>query len=714
MPTSIDGALPLADPEPPTSGALRLRDQAIAASSSGIVIADVRQPDMPLIYVNPAFERITGYSAADVLGRNCRFLQGPETQQPALAELRAAIREARDCSVVLRNYRKDGTLFWNELHMSPVFDANNQLTHFIGVQTDITRRKLAEDALQQASDALEARVAERTQTLSQTNLVLELELNRRQAAEDESRRQAARAEALLRVAGRLNAQLDLTTVLNAICAETARALMVPAVSVGLYDVERDVIVNIASLGFSPDAAQQLPTTLRVYYADMARGQGPFIVIPDISQFNDLPDIEFFRSNGVRSLAAVGMIRAGELIGTLAIFATSAARTFAPDELQLLQGLSDQAAQAIVNARLLAQSERRLGRSQTLLQIDAAIAGSFELQPTLDAIVDGAFAGLGVDAIDILLLDVPSQMLEFAVGRGFLNPALRQTRRRMGEGNPGRAALERVTVYIADLNTTHQASGRTALLIGDHFKSYYGVPLIAKSAVLGVLEIFHRTTLAGDAEWLEFMSALAGQAAIAIDEARLFEALKHSNADLAHAYDTTLEGWSRALDLRDKETEGHSRRVTEMTLRLAREGLGLSAAELVQVQRGALLHDIGKMGIPDSILLKPDKLTEAEWSVMRRHPSYAYDLLSPIEYLRPALDIPYCHHEKWDGSGYPRGLRGEQIPLAARLFAIVDVWDALRSDRPYRAAWPEARVREHIRALGGSHFDPQLVELFLRI
>jgi HD-GYP domain-containing protein (c-di-GMP phosphodiesterase class II) len=184
-------------------------------------------------------------------------------------------------------------------------------------------------------------------------------------------------------------------------------------------------------------------------------------------------------------------------------------------------------------------------------------------------------------------------------------------------------------------------------------------------------------------------------------------------ELARAYDTSLDGWSRALDLRDKETEGHTQRVTDMTLRLAR-AMGVAEGDLVDIRRGALLHDIGKMGIPDSILLKPGPLTEEEWKVMRRHPVYAYDFLSPTPYLRPALDIPYCHHEKWDGTGYPRGLRGEGIPRAARIFAVADVWDALRSDRPYRAAWTAVKAREYIREQAGKHFDPRVVEVFLRI
>ncbi|MCX6064683.1 MAG: PAS domain-containing protein, partial [Chloroflexi bacterium] len=189
--------------------------------------------------------------------------------------------------------------------------------------------------------------------------------------------------------------------------------------------------------------------------------------------------------------------------------------------------------------------------------------------------------------------------------------------------------------------------------------------------------------------------------------------KQAHEGLLTAYDATIRGWSRAMDLRDQETEDHTQRVTELTEKLARS-LNLPEEDIIQIRRGALLHDIGKLGIPDGILLKPGKLTKEEWVIMQQHPQYAYDMLSPITYLHPALDIPYCHHEKWDGSGYPRGLSGEQIPLAARLFAVVDVWDALRSNRPYRQAWSKEKVLEYISSLSGTHFDPMAVELFLRM
>ena len=190
-------------------------------------------------------------------------------------------------------------------------------------------------------------------------------------------------------------------------------------------------------------------------------------------------------------------------------------------------------------------------------------------------------------------------------------------------------------------------------------------------------------------------------------------VKTITAALVRAYDTVIEGWSRALDLRDRETEGHSERVTELTLRVARAAL-LPDTDLVNIRRGALLHDIGKMGIPDQILLKPGPLNSVEWALVRRHPVFAYELLTPITHLRAALDIPYCHHEKWDGTGYPRGLSETAIPLAARICALADVWDTLLSDRPYRPALSREQALSCIRDESGRHFDPHMTDLFLRV
>jgi putative nucleotidyltransferase with HDIG domain len=240
-----------------------------------------------------------------------------------------------------------------------------------------------------------------------------------------------------------------------------------------------------------------------------------------------------------------------------------------------------------------------------------------------------------------------------------------------------------------------------------------VPLIVKGTVKGVLEVYQRSILQPYQDWLEFFNALVGQTAIAIENTSLFENLQSTNQELVQAYDATIEGWSRAMDLRDRETEGHTQRVTKLTLELARL-MGFDETRLIHIRRGALLHDIGKLGVPDHVLFKPEGLTNEEREMIERHVDFAYEMLAPIPYLKAALNIPYFHHEKWDGTGYPLGLKGEQIPLEARIFALVDVWDALLSDRPYRKAWTREATLEYIGAHAGTHFDPRVVNFFLEM
>lgn len=231
-----------------------------------------------------------------------------------------------------------------------------------------------------------------------------------------------------------------------------------------------------------------------------------------------------------------------------------------------------------------------------------------------------------------------------------------------------------------------------------------VPLMIHGNRMGALCVGRQHSITEDD--MRILRAMGTIAANALSEQQRI------NQERQHTYDATLEGWVRALELRDNETEEHTRRVTETTVRLA-NSLGISGEELLHLRRGALLHDIGKIAIPDSILLKPGPLSEEEWHIMRQHPLHAYELLAPIAFLRPALHIPLSHHERWDGSGYPYGLKGDQIPLAARIFAVVDVWDSLRFDRPYRKGWPEERVLNYIAAQAGTHFDPAIVQHFLR-
>jgi response regulator RpfG family c-di-GMP phosphodiesterase len=325
-------------------------------------------------------------------------------------------------------------------------------------------------------------------------------------------------------------------------------------------------------------------------------------------------------------------------------------------------------------------------------------------------MDQTLNHLNIDAVIIGLYHPDLQIITYLPGVGFNVPSPTRPRVRIGEGLAGQVIVQQQTCIIANLQNAPEAVNEP-LIKREGFVSYIGIPLIVKGQIKGVFEVFHRTPLAPTPDWMEFLHTLAGQAAIAIDGSQLFENLQRSNQELIQAYDITLEGWARALELRDRETEGHTRRVTELTLRLARY-MGISDNELVNIHRGVLLHDIGKMGVPDHILKKKDKLTKEEWAEMRQHPVYAYNLLSPIAFLRGALDIPYCHHEHWNGGGYPRGLKGEQIPLAARIFSVVDNWDALLSDRPYRKAWPQKKVVEYVRKNAGVIFDSRIVEIFL--
>lgn len=342
-----------------------------------------------------------------------------------------------------------------------------------------------------------------------------------------------------------------------------------------------------------------------------------------------------------------------------------------------------------------------------------IASSLDLQLTLHFIMDQVLAHLDVGAAALHLIDANLPELRFAAGRGFTSPLIYNSHLRVNDEYADTVLIQRQSVYLPNMQQAQPVFRRQALVAAEGFVSYAAHPLIAKGQIKGLLEVFSRTPLEPDALWQEALETLANQIALAIDNIELFDELQRANLDLSVAYDATIQGWSKALDLRDEETEGHTQRVTELTVRLAQR-MGIRDDELVHVRRGALLHDIGKVGIPDQILRKPGPLTDEEWQIMRRHPVYAHGLISEIEYLRPALDIPYNHHEKWDGTGYPRGLQGAQIPLAARVFAVVAVWDALTSDRPYRLAWSEAQAIEYIREQSGMHFDPEVTAAFLEM
>ena len=420
-----------------------------------------------------------------------------------------------------------------------------------------------------------------------------------------------------------------------------------------------------------------------------------------------PEEQLFQ---LHSIAAVPLIAQDQLLGVLLV---GREPSFNYSELRLISAIGDIAANALYNLELYEETVKQLLQTQALRSIDQAINASLDLRLSLNKVLEQLVGYLNVDAAAFWQFHAGLQELTFIAGLGFRTKAIQRDKLRYGEGYISRALMEQKIIYIPDLRIANPPFLRTSLIHEEKFISYFAIPIIAKGLTLGVLEIFRRNSAIEEPDWYDFLEALATQAAIAFDNATLFANQVRSHYQLSQAYEATLEGWVRALDLRDNETEGHSLRVVDLTLKLARK-LDITPEELIHIKRGALLHDIGKIGVPDHILRKPAALTDEEWKIMRMHPIYAFEMLSPIEYLHLAMDIPYCHHERWDGSGYPRGLKEKQIPLSARIFAVVDVWDALTSDRPYRPAWSPQETLDYIIKQSGKHFDPDIVAAFVEM
>ncbi|WP_161884410.1 PAS domain S-box protein [Deinococcus alpinitundrae] len=942
----------------PRSPDPQLLSEALTACTVGIVMTDARQFDHPIVYVNPAFEALSGYAADEILGRNCRFMQGQDHDQPGVQEIRQAMAQQQGLTVTLRNYRKDGTLFYNELTLSPVHDAAGTVTYYFGFQNDVTEREEARvqlrstleritdgfvsfdqnwnftyvnpaaaamadkqpaeligqnlftvfpaatpgpigQALQRAKETgavqhevsftaevgrwLEATaypgedgvslftrdVTQRRQgeeerrvgeerfrtivqacpigivvsdlstgyhldvnpeflrqsgysreevigctaldlqfwgdpmeledvgrTLQEQGKVLNrevqfrlksgaiadtvmsivlvtlggqvcqvmlirditLEKQARQQLEASEQRYRQSAEALQRT---LDLSLDLitTTSSNAevisasaackhILGYTPEELIgrsyldlvhpddlvrtqaevvlistrqVPSVFQNrylhkdghivwmewntflvpgdplLYSVGRDItqrraaeedqsfLAAIVDASYSAVVGVSLEGTIRSWNGGAERlygytkaeaiGQTMELIVPlelhaeeaevlrragqgeRIEPFDSVRIAKDGHRIPVSMTASPVFDAAGRVVGVARITRDITDRLAAEQEIQNL------------NQELRQQLRHVTG----LREIDQAIASTQELSVTLGLIMDNVVQQLGADAVTLLLLDPHTLILEYAGTWGFTTP-LQGSAVRLGSGLAGEVALSRQAMSVPDLQSTLVPPAWREVLSRERLMAYYGAPLMSKGKVVGVIEVLHRQPFEPSAAWLETFEMLTAQAAIAMDNAQLFSELERRNLELRLAYDETIEGWARALDLRDKETEGHSQRVTKMTVALCRR-LGASPEQLVHVQRGALLHDIGKMGIRDAVLLKPGPLTDEEWVEMRKHPGYAVQLLSPIKFLRPALDIPQYHHEKWDGSGYPLGLKGEAIPITARAFSMVDVYDA---------------------------------------
>jgi HD-GYP domain-containing protein (c-di-GMP phosphodiesterase class II) len=350
------------------------------------------------------------------------------------------------------------------------------------------------------------------------------------------------------------------------------------------------------------------------------------------------------------------------------------------------------------------------RLELIYKMSQVFNSSLDLQVVLNQVIDSVISILDAQRGFLMLVEADGE-LKIQVARGVSQGKIDDPERYFSKSLVDEVARTGKPMLNDNVREDSRLNlSQSVIRLG--LRSLLIVPLKVKDEVIGVIYVDnHIVEGLFDEKDLELLNAIASNAAIAIDNARLYEDIQRSHQELEMAYDSTLEGWSQALELRDGETAGHAMRVVDNTVFLAYM-MGITGKGLMNVRRGAMLHDVGKMGIPDSILLKPGPLTDEEWEIMRTHPMLAQKLLSQVDFLTEALDIPLYHHEKWDGTGYPYELKGKEIPLVARIFSIIDVWDALRSDRPYREAWPADKVMEYLHEQSGSQFDPQVVEVFM--
>ncbi|MDW8228076.1 MAG: GAF domain-containing protein, partial [Anaerolineales bacterium] len=517
------------------------------------------------------------------------------------------------------------------------------------------------------------------------------------------------AEFINRVATLLGETRSITDMVTQVLEETKFFLRGIATAAWVFDSERRNLQLISASGWLKSISVDLNGEHSL--VNLAFQTGEILSCQNLRADEHVPAIWRDLLPEEQGAACVPIRTLGEIVGVL-MLTFEVGRELSRTEERALKIIAEMVGGAVRRAQLDEQMQRQLQRLASLRVIDMAINTILDLRVILNILLEHIASQLGADAACVMLLNPKTQILSHAASIGFRSEGVRNWQTHLGVDITSRPVRLRSLLFIPDLRETTRF-GRLSVLLVDQFVSYACMPLIAKGEVKGVLELFYRTRIEPTSEWKNFLEIVAEQTALAIDNAQLFEELQKSNADLSLAYDAAIEIWSKVMDLRSHEVEGHTRRLADLTVRIA-TFMGVPESEMPQIRRGALLHDVGMMSVPDQILDKPGPLTEEEWGIIRQHPRKAYEILSPIPQLRVALDIPYCHHERWDGSGYPRGISGKQIPLAARIFAVVDVWDALLSDRPYRKAWSKEAALRYILENSGVLFDPAVVEAFLKI
>ncbi|MBI5352445.1 MAG: GAF domain-containing protein [Chloroflexi bacterium] len=518
-------------------------------------------------------------------------------------------------------------------------------------------------------------------------------------------RRRREAETVMRATTTLANLLDLPSLYNAILDWLYK--ITPYDSASILEIEGNQIRITAEKGlpFPENALNQIFPSDNVLCQTINQTGKP-LIIEDCQ--NDPRFEKWGDSNYTRGWMGIPLIARGQVIGYINIDSRTP-NAFGQNDAVAAQTFAHQAATAIENARLLEVERRRRREAENLRVAATAITSSLDPQEVLETILIALRQVVPFDIGTMMLLE--DEFVRIVAAQGFNNDKalLNQI---FPSDNKLLAIIKHTQrpLILDDARNDIRYEGWAGT---DYVRGWLGIPLASHGEVIGFITLGCLEPGSFDQKAADLAQIFALHAAAAIDNTQLFENLQKSNLELIQAYDTTLAGWGKALELRDKETHGHTQRVTDLTLELARQ-MGLSKSELTHIRRGVLLHDIGKMGVPNEILHKQEALTEQDTIELRKHPQYAFDLLYPISFLRPALDIPYSHHEWWDGTGYPQGLKGEEIPLPARIFAVVDVWDALMSNRSYRQAWARPKVVNYIRDNAGIQFDPKVVEAFLNM
>lgn len=814
-----------------------LQSQALEASANAIVITS---PTGTIAWCNPAFTTLTGYTIEEALGKNPRQLVWSGRQERSFYQhMWSTIRSGKVWKGSLINRKKDGSLYHEEMTITPVFDRQQQISHFIAVKEDVTLRKQAEERLE--------RLAKRLKLLTEASKEFAIHLDRQQLAErtldfflenldcrfaslyqleiQNLTFWAARHRAGSQLAGlEIYADSYAQHLLQAVKtgrivsslgpAEAEHPASAPLAPGGAFvaapiqggasvlgaallvyeDVsafdEADLeIIRLTSevmasslenirlmrlaqdsyhkLGLVYDAGlainsvldrqTQLEYLLKLAKEALRAGQAVFFLYEPnenqlvfVSEFGSgelfptnlsgltIPvssrgsgtawaaahhrsviynkrlesDAYLRRAPQAQSMLAAPVERDSKLLGMILVAAPQPEAFDAQDE-QMLGLFANQAAVALENSHLYEEGQWNIRRLQAQHKIEQAIAANLSLDAVLNSVLEQLESVLDVRAAQVLLLEPQSLQLYPAAGRSqsgsFENGRPEGPRQTL----PHEALIKRVRVSLQDPDgTLFPQSERWQSGAAEPY-SYFAVPLIGNEEIKGVLEVYAPTNAASGPGWLQLLDTIALQTASAIQNAQLHQQLSSTGQSAIQAFDRVIQGWSQALDLREGETTGHHTRVTEMAALLGSR-LGMSEEQLVHLRRGAQLHDIGRLAIPERILQKEGALDEDEWAQIREAPVHAQRLLGDNSFLQPAMEIPYCHHERWDGSGYPRGLKGEEIPLSARIFSVVDVWEALTSERYYRPAWTPEGARDYIQGKAGILFDPAVVRAFVEL